>query len=74
MIGGSAIVAPSGELLVKASGEQDEVITYDLSLSQATPYREGVFNFAAHRRPEAYKLISDRKGRGNPLPLFQYHD
>lgn len=67
MIGGSAIVAPSGEILAKASGESDEVIVHPLRLNQAEPYRQSVFNFAAHRRPEAYKILIDRKGRGLPL-------
>ncbi len=67
MIGGSAIVAPSGEVLAKASGESDEVLVHPLRLAQADPYRQSVFNFAAHRRPEAYKILIDRKGRGVPL-------
>lgn len=68
MIGGSAIVAPSGEILTKASSEDDEVIVYPVQLDQAEPYRQGPFNFAAHRRPDAYGLIVERKGRGEPLP------
>lgn len=67
LIGGSAIVAPSGEILVKAAGEGDEVIVYQIDLEQAKAYRDGVFNFAEHRRPELYGLIVDRKGRGEPL-------
>ena len=67
LIGGSAIVAPSGEILAKAASEDDEVIAYPINLSQAKSYREGVFNFAEHRRPELYGLIVDRKGRGEPL-------
>ena len=67
MIGGSAIAAPSGELVAKASGEGDEVIVYRVDLSQAAPYREGVFNFAEHRRPDEYRILVDRKGRGAPL-------
>jgi hypothetical protein len=27
-----------------------------------------MFNFAAHRRPEHYKLIVERIGAGDPLP------
>lgn len=67
LIGGSAIVAPSGEILAKAAGEGDEVIVYQIDLEQAKAYRDGVFNFAEHRRPELYGLIVDRKGRGEPL-------
>lgn len=74
MIGGSAIAAPSGEILTKAAGEGDEVITYPIRLNQAEPYREGVFNFSAHRRPDAYNILVDRKGRGEPLPTPSLQD
>lgn len=67
LIGGSAIVAPSGEILAKAAGEGDEVIVYQVSLEQAEPYRSGVFNFAEHRRPDLYSMLVERKGRGEPL-------
>ena len=30
-------------------------------------FREHVFNFAKHRRPEHYKLIVERVGAGAPL-------
>jgi predicted amidohydrolase len=69
MIGGSAIVAPSGEVVTKAVSEDDEVIVAEVDLAMAEPYRQSVFNFAAHRRPEAYRLIVDRVGRGDPLPV-----
>ena len=69
MIGGSAIVAPSGEVVTKAVSEDDEVIVAEVDLAMAEPYRQSVFNFAAHRRPEAYRLIVDRVGRGEPLPV-----
>lgn len=67
MIGGSAIVAPSGEILSKASGEEDEVIVRTIDLQNAQSYREGVFNFEAHRRPETYQIMIDRVGRGEPV-------
>lgn len=67
MIGGSAVVAPSGEILSRALGEGDEVVQRRVDLDSAEPYRNGVFNFAKHRRPEAYGLITMRKGIGEPL-------
>ena len=69
MIGGSAVVAPSGEILSKAAGEDDEVLVVKADLEMSTPYRESVFDFAAHRRPDAYGIIAERKGRGEPLPV-----
>lgn len=68
LIGGSAIVAPSGEIAAKAMTEGDELVYYDIDLDMATSYRNGVFDFAAHRRPENYGLITQRTGRGDPLP------
>jgi predicted amidohydrolase len=69
LIGGSAIVAPSGEVVAKARTEDDEVVVAEVDLGFAEQYRRGVFNFAAHRRPEHYSLIVDRIGRGDPLPV-----
>lgn len=69
MIGGSAIVAPSGEIVAKATTDGDEVIVATVDLDMATSFRESVFNFEAHRRPEHYSIIVDRVGRGEPLPI-----
>jgi N-carbamoyl-D-amino-acid hydrolase len=69
MIGGSAIVAPSGEIAARALTEEDEVVFAEVDHSLAEPYRQSVFDFAAHRRPENYRLIVDRVGRGEPLPV-----
>lgn len=69
MIGGSAIAAPSGEILAKARTEGDEVVVTTVDLDYSEPYRQSVFNFDAHRRPEHYSLIVDRMGRGDPLPV-----
>lgn len=69
MIGGSAIVAPSGEVVARAVGADDEIVQTDLDLALADTYRREMFDFAAHRRPEHYGLIVERTGRGAPLPL-----
>ena len=68
-IGQSAIVAPSGEIVARAVTEEDEVVVAEVDLGLAKPYRESVFNFAAHRQPLHYRLIVDRVGRGDPLPV-----
>ncbi|MEM7176701.1 MAG: N-carbamoyl-D-amino-acid hydrolase [Pseudomonadota bacterium] len=62
MIGGSAIVAPTGEVAVKAMSEDDEVITYDCDLDLGAYIRRTVFDFARHRRPEFYGAIVDQVG------------
>jgi N-carbamoyl-D-amino-acid hydrolase len=60
--GGSVIVAPTGEVVAKGTTEQDEVISYDCDLALGEYIRNTTFNFAKHRRPEHYKLISERTG------------
>ncbi len=67
MIGGSVIVAPTGEIVAQASTEEDEVITVKADLALADAFRKNVFNFESHRRPEFYGLITQRTGRGTPL-------
>jgi N-carbamoyl-D-amino-acid hydrolase len=62
MIGGSAIVAPTGEIAGQALGEEDEVIAVDLDLDLGEYLRRTVFNFEKHRRVEHYRLITERTG------------
>ena len=62
MIGGSAIVAPTGEIAARAVSEEDEVVTATLDLELGDYLRRTVFNFAKHRRIEHYGLITERTG------------
>ena len=62
MIGGSAIVAPTGEIAAQALTEDDEVISVDLDLTLGDYLRRTVFNFERHRRIEHYRLITSRTG------------
>jgi predicted amidohydrolase len=68
MIGSSAIVAPTGELVARTLTEEDEVICVKADLKIGETFRQHVFNFAMHRRPEHYKLITERVGAGDPVP------
>lgn len=68
MIGSSVIVAPTGEIVARTLTEEDEVICVSADLSLGEHFRQHVFNFAKHRRPEHYRLIVDRVGAGEPLP------
>lgn len=68
MIGGSAIVAPSGEIVARAATEEDELVLADVDVAMARQYRENVFDFERHRQPDQYGLIVQRRGRGEPLP------
>jgi predicted amidohydrolase len=62
MIGGSAIVAPTGEIAAQALTEDDELITATLDLELGNYLRRTVFNFEKHRRIEHYGLITTRTG------------
>jgi predicted amidohydrolase len=66
MIGQSAIIAPSGEIVAMCRTLADELVTHRLDLDAAAPYRADIFNFAAHRRTEAYGLIVERTGPVQP--------
>ena len=57
-IGGSAIVAPSGEILARATTKEDELVIAEIDLDMASRYRKDIFSFSQHRRPEHYGLIS----------------
>jgi predicted amidohydrolase len=67
MFGHSLIVAPSGEVAAKSSTEEDEVVCFNCDIDLAANLKKTMFNFAAHRRPEHYKLIVERVGAGDPL-------
>lgn len=62
LIGGTAIIAPSGEIVAKALGRDDELVVARCDLDHSVSYKTTIFNFAAHRRPEAYGLITERAG------------
>ncbi len=67
MIAGSCIVSPSGEIAAQAMTEEDEVIVSRCDLALGDNFRQHVFNFAQHRRPEHYRLIVERVGAGEPV-------
>ena len=62
LIGGSVIIAPTGEITARAPGEDDEVISATLDLELGDYLRRTIFNFEKHRRIEHYRLITERTG------------
>ena len=62
MIGQSQIIASSGETVAMATTLGDELITARCDLDLCRSYKDTVFNFARHRRPEHYRLIVERTG------------
>jgi len=65
MIGQSMIVSPLGEIVAQASSLEDELITARCDMKLARYARTEIFNFARHRRPEAYGLLTERSGAGD---------
>jgi N-carbamoyl-D-amino-acid hydrolase len=66
-IGQSCIIAPSGELMVQCTTLGDELQVARCDLDLCTGYKNSIFNFAKHRRPEHYRLIVERTGAGEVL-------
>ena len=62
MIAGSCIIAPTGEIVARASSNGDEVIVARCDLDLGLSYRQTTFNFALHRRTEHYRMIVERTG------------
>ncbi len=62
LIGGTAIVAPTGEIAAKAVTEDDEVVTFTCDLDLGKDIKENIFNFEQHRRIEHYGLITSQTG------------
>jgi N-carbamoyl-D-amino-acid hydrolase len=62
MMGGSAIVTPNGEIVAQSASLEDELILAACDLDAGAYIKQNVFNFAAHRRPEHYRLIVDTVG------------
>ena len=44
----------------------DELITADCDLELCTFGKSTIFNFAAHRRPEHYRIITEQTGATPP--------
>ena len=61
LIGGSLIVAPTGEIVARATTSGDEVITAEVDLDRCAEIRANVFNFEEHREPQDYLPITAPK-------------
>ncbi|MCR0981265.1 N-carbamoyl-D-amino-acid hydrolase [Roseomonas populi] len=66
LFGHSIIVNPQGEIMAQATSWDDELITADLDLGMCELGRTTIFNFAAHRRVEAYGRITAQTGAEAP--------
>ena len=66
MIGGSCIIAPTGEIVAQAITEADELIVATCDLDMGAYIKRTIFNFEKHRRIEHYRLITERTGAVPP--------
>ncbi|MEL6298458.1 MAG: N-carbamoyl-D-amino-acid hydrolase [Pseudomonadota bacterium] len=65
-IGQSQIIAPSGETVAMCTTLGDELAVARCDLDLTKSYTSTTFNFAVHRQPQAYRLITERKGAMPP--------
>ncbi len=66
LMGGSVIVAPSGEIVAQCRTLGDELIVADCDLDACALGKTTIFDFAAHRRIEHYGLITERTAAEPP--------
>jgi predicted amidohydrolase len=61
LIGGSAVVAPTGEVAARCTTLGDEVCVYACDLARCAEIKTNIFDFAKHREPDAYGLLTAPK-------------
>jgi predicted amidohydrolase len=55
----SQIIAPSGEVVARATTDGDEVVVAACDLDLCANYKNTLFDFDRYRRPEMYGIITD---------------
>lgn len=65
-IGGTMIIAPSGQIVAECASLSDEVLIADIDLDMSARYRRHRFNFAMHREPHLYEPIAEPVPEGWP--------
>jgi N-carbamoyl-D-amino-acid hydrolase len=66
LIGGSCIIAPTGQIVAQAVTLGDELVVARCDLDLGQSYKRTTFNFAKHRQPDQYRLIVERTGAEEP--------
>ena len=66
MIGGSAIIAPSGEIVALLHDARRRGRGRRCDLSMCDSYKQTVFNFERHRQIEHYGRITSQRGAEPP--------
>lgn len=62
LIGGTCIIAPTGEIVAQCTTRSDELITAKCDLELAREWKENLLNFAENRSIENYKPITEQAG------------
>jgi N-carbamoyl-D-amino-acid hydrolase len=62
LMGGSAIIAPTGEIVAQCHTLGDELVVADCDLDECVFGKQTVFDFARHRRIEHYGRITAQTG------------
>lgn len=58
LIGGSCVVAPTGQIVALAATRGDELVAAEVDLDRCSEIKANMFNFALHRQPDAYGLLT----------------
>jgi predicted amidohydrolase len=66
MIGGSSIIAPTGEVIGQALTQDDELVVARCDLDLTKSYKASTFNFDLHRQPDQYRRIVEQRGAVGP--------
>ena len=62
LIGGSCIIAPTGEMATLVPSFEDDVVVHRADMGRIEACRQVNFDFVRYRRPAAYRLIAERAG------------
>ncbi len=62
----SCVIAPTGRVIALTSHVGDELAIADINLDLCANYKETLFQFERYRRPDAYSLVTERKGPIKP--------
>jgi predicted amidohydrolase len=57
LIGGSCIVAPTGEIAARCTTLGDELAIATCNLDRCREIQDNIFNFEVHRQPHQYGLL-----------------
>lgn len=63
LIGGSCIIAPTGEIIASAKSLADELVIGEIDLDRCAELRQNIFNFSLHREPVDYGPICEPRSK-----------